>query len=272
MIHAASRESLAALRARLEPAGEQTNDAGGVAEALFAVSEVLSAHPGLRRALAEAATAPDVRQRLGRRVFEGRISAEALSIVADILALRWSTPWDMVDAVEAAGNQLLLIQADRAGQLDEVEDQLFRFGRIVAGDAGLRAALDDRAVDSARRAELARQLVADKALPVTVALIVQAVRSGSQPSMELAIDELLGATADRRHRSVASVTSAVPLTDGQIERLAAALGSLYGRAISVRVDIDPAIKGGLIVRVGDEVIDGSVTGRLAAARAGLSDA
>jgi F-type H+-transporting ATPase subunit delta len=69
---------------------------------------------------------------------------------------------------------------------------------------------------------------------------------------------------------VARVISAVPLTDEQERRLAAALTEMYDRPISVRSALDPEIRGGLVVRVGDEVIDGSVAHRFATARAALA--
>lgn len=269
MIHAASRKSLDAVRQHIEAAGPQLDDAPAVADALFAVTELLVGHPSLRRTLAEGSTEVDDRAGLVQRLFQAKIPADALQVLIVVVNERWSSPWDLVDGIENAGNQLLLIAAERDGTLDDVEDELFRFSRIIGGDPDLRRALDDRGQPPARRAELARGLLAGKASPVTVALIAQGVRSTGHPSADLALDDLLEITAARRQRSVATVRSAVALNDTQLDRLAAALSTLYGRGIEVRVDVDPAVKGGLVVRVGDEIIDGSVVGRLAAARSGL---
>lgn len=71
--------------------------------------------------------------------------------------------------------------------------------------------------------------------------------------------------AARRDRAVAVVTSAVPLTDGQKQRLGAALAKLYGRQMHLNLDVDPTVLGGISVRVGEEVIDGTITERLAEA-------
>jgi F-type H+-transporting ATPase subunit delta len=60
------------------------------------------------------------------------------------------------------------------------------------------------------------------------------------------------------------------LSDAQQERLAAALSEMYGRSISVRTALDPHVRGGLVVRVGDEIIDGSIASRFAEARAALA--
>ena len=89
-------------------------------------------------------------------------------------------------------------------------------------------------------------------------------------SVGFAIDDLLQAAARRRERSVAKVVSAVELSDAQQARLVAALTELYGRPISVRTAVEPAVRGGLVVRIGDEVIDGSVAARLTQARSALA--
>ena len=74
----------------------------------------------------------------------------------------------------------------------------------------------------------------------------------------------------RRGQSVARVTSAVALTAAQEQRLTDVLGRLYGRTIGLQVTVDPSVLGGLIVQVGDEVIDGSIAHRLEAAERRLA--
>jgi F-type H+-transporting ATPase subunit delta len=65
---------------------------------------------------------------------------------------------------------------------------------------------------------------------------------------------------------VAYVTAPAPLTEEQERRLTASLFRVYGRPVSLQVAVDPGLLGGLVVRVNDEVIDGSVAGRLASVR------
>ena len=113
-------------------------------------------------------------------------------------------------------------------------------------------------------------VLSDKVRPVTEALLEHAVASSRKRNIELAIDELLEAAAARQARSIARVVSAVGLTDEQESRLAAVLSQLYGRPIAVHTAIDPAVQGGLAVRVGDEVIDGTIASRFAAVRAALA--
>ena len=148
---------------------------------------------------------------------------------------------------------------------------MFRFERVLDSDSRLVTLLDDASVPSERRNGLINDLLAAKVSPVTLALIQHAVASGRRAGVEASLDALLDAAAARRDRSVARVISAIALTDEQENRLAAVLADMYGHPISVRTAVDPSIQGGLIIRVRGEVIDGSVSSQLAAARAALAN-
>lgn len=272
MIRSASRGALADLRERLEAligsSGAETLST--VAGELYQVNRLLAGQPRLRRALGDPSTPPRQRADTAHRLLDGKVSDAAVGIVADVVSARWSNPWDMTDAMSIAGSELLLGAAGQTGQLDNVEDQLFRFGRIVRGQDELRTMLDDQSVAPERRAALLTGVLGDKVDPVTAQLLEQGVRDGRKRTVELAIDDLLELTASRRGQSVADVTSAVPLDFYQQTRLTAALSRIYRRAITVRTQVDPAVQGGLLVRVGNEVIDGTVAHRLAGVRAELA--
>jgi F-type H+-transporting ATPase subunit delta len=245
-------------------------DLSALAGELQAVTGLLQTQPRLRRTLADPATDPRGRSQLVSRLLNGRIHATALDLVSSAAALRWSQPWDLVDALESAADDALFASADAQGTLDNVEDELFRFERILEANGELAGLLDEKSVEPARRVQLLDGLLAGKVSPVTRALLVNAVTSSRRRTLVGAIDQLLEASAARRERSVARVISAVSLDDAQLERLAAALSAMYGRPISVRLAVEPAVRGGLVVRVGDEVIDGSVATSLMRARQALT--
>ena len=69
---------------------------------------------------------------------------------------------------------------------------------------------------------------------------------------------------------MAYVTAAGPLSPAQEQRLIDVLHRIYRRPISLKIDCDSAVLGGLVIRVGDEVIDGSVATRLAQASQWIS--
>lgn len=273
MMHAASREALTALRERLEAvtARFSTSDGlSGLSRELYSVAELLIAQPRLRRTLADASTAPQGRSDLAGRLLDGKVSASTLQVVRDAVSLRWSSPWDLVDSLELIADEALFGAADNDGILDRIEDELFRFERVLDAQSELAVLLDDVSATTERRVQLLDSVIGSKVHPITRELLEHAVSSRRKHTVSFAIDELLEAAAKRRDRSVAKVTTAVELTADQQHRLAAALSELYRRPISVRTALDPAVRGGLVVRIGDEIIDGSVAARLTQARSALA--
>ena len=276
MIHAASRSALAALRERLNDVLEtlpSSADGAGyksLAAELYSAADLLAAQPRLRRTLGDPSTDASSRAELIGSLLTGKLGDPALQLVKAAVSQRWSSAWDLTDALEIIADETLLAAAEKQGKLDDVEDELFRFERILGNSGDLAAALDEAGVPAQRRRALLDSVLSGKVSQITAELLGHAVSSGRKRSVLLAIDDLLEASAARRARSVARVISATELTPEQTSRLGAALSRLYGREINVRTAIDPQVKGGLVVRVGDEVIDGTVSGRLEAARAALA--
>jgi F-type H+-transporting ATPase subunit delta len=273
MLRSASRQALHALHEREDAVfgGRLSADTlTGIAGELYSIADLLLGQPRLRRTLGDPATDPDRRAGLLTGLIQGQVGKQTVELATTAVTQRWSTPWDLTDAIEATGDDALFVAAEKAKSLDQVEDELFRFERILQAEGDVAGLLDEMTVDVARRTALLDSLVKSKVSPITLALLHHAVASGRKRSITLAIDDLLERAAARQHRSVARVTSAVPLTDAQQHRLAATLSELYGRPISVRTALDPRVRGGLVVRVGDEVIDGSIATRFANARAALA--
>jgi F-type H+-transporting ATPase subunit delta len=271
-MRSASRQAAAELTARQDSAlGSASADALiAAADECYAVAALLVGQPRLRRTLGDPATEPQSRAGLAGELLGGKVSAPVLDIVQAAVSARWSSPWDLCDALESAGDDALFSAAEKDGSLSEVEDELFRLERTLDAESDLATLLDEQGAPAARRVGLLDRLVAAKVSPITLALLRHALSSERKRSLSLAIDDLLERSAARQERSVARVVSATPLTEQQEARLAAALGSMYGRAIVVRSATDPAVRGGLVVRIGDEVIDGTVASRLAQARNALA--
>jgi F-type H+-transporting ATPase subunit delta len=273
----ASRDSLAQAWAfvehELSDSPASGTDAAAVGEELFGVVAVIDAQVGLRRALSDPSMDGDRKAALVEAVFASHVSEVTLRIVTDVVRARWSRMRDLADSIETLAVLAMLIQADahpgsghRAGESDDVEDELFRFGRIVEANAALRAALADPALPDENKVSLVNALVEDKARPVTVQLLTQIATHPRGRSPEDAIDDYTDIASRRRARLVARVTTAVALSDAEIARLQEALAGLYGHEVHLQIEVDADIVGGVVVQVGDEVLDGSVSGRLAQAR------
>ncbi|TYP85893.1 F0F1 ATP synthase subunit delta [Blastococcus xanthinilyticus] len=289
-MEASSRVALAVARERLE---ELTRDPSGLlgrardvvtrqsrattadeqltlAEELFAVARLLESQPSLRRALSDPSGKPEERAALAQRLFGARLSPVANDVVEVSVRQRWSRPFDLVDAATELASEAALDAADARGELDSVEDELFRFGRIVGADQELSRILSDRKGPAAGKSALLDQLLSGRVSPVTEVLLRNVLTGSHVGTAGVAIERLSEFASRRRGQSVARVTTAVPLTAGQEQRLADVLGRLYGRTIGLQVTVDPSILGGLVVQVGDELIDGSIAHRLEAARRQLA--
>jgi F-type H+-transporting ATPase subunit delta len=262
-MNGASREALAAAREQLDALTDNTSvDAAQLAEELAAVTGLLDREGSLRRALTDPAKSGEAKAGLAAQVLRGQIGGEALDLVSGTVRSRWSRSRDLADALEELSYGADLIAAQRGNALDEVEDELFRFGRIVTGSSELRAALSDKAASHGAKASLLSELLGGRANPVTERIVVRLVTHPRGRSLETGIDALSRLAAARRNRMVAVVVSAVPLSDQQKQRLGASLAKLYGRQVHLNLDVDPTVLGGITVRVGDEVINGTIQDRL----------
>jgi F-type H+-transporting ATPase subunit delta len=271
-MEASSREAMARTRERL---AEVTRGAAGpallsLADELFAVARLLDGQLSLRRALADPSGKPEERAALVRRLFGSRLSAEAVALLETMAEQRWSRPIDLVDAATAMAIEASLAAAEARGELDDVEDELFRFARIVSGNRELGRILSDRKAPAEGKAALLDRLLSGRVSPVTEQLLRNVLTGPHAGSAEEAVERLSEVASRRRGQSVAWVTSAVALTPAQEQRLTDTLGRLYERPVGLQVTVDPSVLGGLIVRVGDEVLDGSIAHRLEVARRRLA--
>ncbi|GAA4575922.1 F0F1 ATP synthase subunit delta [Micromonospora coerulea] len=271
-MQAASRESYKVAAEHLDTyvRGAEPSAVAATADDLLSVADLLRREPRLRRALSDPGRSGVDRSGLLGEMLRGKIGAEALDLLASLVAGRWSAPSELLGGTERLGIEALLASADSAGDLGEVEDELFRFGQVVAGQSALSNALADPIAPVARRAELARELLAGKARPVTVRLVEVALGGFGGRSFTGALTRLVELAADRRDRQVAYVTVAAPLSDEEERRLGARLSEMYGREVAVKQTVNPEVLGGVSVRVGSDLYDGTVLRRLNETRNALA--
>ena len=147
-------------------------------------------------------------------------------------------------------------------EIEEIEDQLFRFARTVESHRALRSALGDRDLPVRVRQEVITDLLGDKALESTRRLAAYAVRGGRARDIVSTLDTLVVEAASARGWRVARVQSAHEVDDSQRQELSEALGRLTGTPVELQVTVDPALLGGVVVQVGDLLVDGSARHRL----------
>lgn len=148
------------------------------------------------------------------------------------------------------------------GNLERVEAELFEVARAVERSDDLRSRLTDQAIPVELRQGIVEDLLQGRAMPVTQALVSFVIGAGRGRELPAIVDRLVERAAEARQEVVAEVRSAIPLNDQQRTKLADALAARTGLKVSVKVVVDPTVLGGLIAKVGDTIIDGSVRSRL----------
>lgn len=241
-------------------------DRSTLSEDLFAVTSVIDGNASLRRALADPSGEGDAKQGLADRLFGGKIGAAAQSVIGTAAAQRWADERDLSDTLESTAVASLLAKAEAEGRIDAVEDELFRFERIVAGDPALRDTLGSRNTDGAGKAGIVRTLLEGKAQAETIRLAEQAVKAPRGRRLDRVLDSYLTLAAKRRHQLTALVTVATALTEQQSARLRSQLEAMYGKAVKLNTVLDPHVLGGIRVQVGDEIMDGTISRRIDEAR------
>jgi F-type H+-transporting ATPase subunit delta len=266
-----SRQSLAAARTKLDAAikGATAPSASELSTHLFFAAGVLSKNTSIRRAFADPSRDAAAKAALVQDLFAKHVGALALGLLTDVSTLRWSSAGDLVHVLEQLAIEAEATAANLSNELDRVEDELFETSQLIVDNFELRKALVGTGTPEAKSA-LITEVLAKKASASTVRLAVALVTSLRGRSIEAAFADYLFGLANRRNRLIAVIRVAMDITDAQKSRLASAIEKQVGQPIRVNVQVDPSILGGVSVKFADELVDGSVSHRLAGAGRALA--
>jgi F-type H+-transporting ATPase subunit delta len=274
-LRSASRGAQAALVERFDSvaAGLSGEALSTQSDELAAVATLLVAEPVLVRHLADTTGPAEAKKQLLQRLLGSKIGPNALDVLNTAVSVRWSSTADFVGAIGYIARLSLLSRGERDGQAGDVEEQLFRFSRILDAEPRLSTLLSDYTTPAAGRVALLRNVLnrASGANPIVEALLVQTVELLHGQRADVAVAQLVQLAVSRRGEIIAQVSAAAELTGPQRSRLTDVLTRIYNRPISVQLNVDPSLLGGLSVAVGDEVIDGTLASRLTAAKTKLPD-
>jgi F-type H+-transporting ATPase subunit delta len=274
-MRSASRDAQLALVDRFDSmATSLTSDQLSTLSAeLASVAELLLREPILARHLAEATGETEAKKELLARLLGGKADANTIELLDTAVSVRWSATKDFGGAVEHVARLSLLVRAEREHQADEVAEQLFRFGRVLQSEPRLNSLLGDYSKPAQDRVSLLRGVLdrAGGTNPTAGALLTQTIELLHGDRADEAVQDLAQLAVAHRGELVAEVAAADELTESQRRRLAEVLARIYHHPVSVQLNVDPELLGGLSVAVGDEVIDATLSSRLAAAETRLPD-
>ena len=264
-----SRQSLVAARTALDAAvkGVDAQAASTLSAELFFAADVLGSNISVRRALTDTSRDAAAKGTLIKDLLASKVGKSAVGLLTDLSALRWSGAKDLVQVIEQLAIEAEATAANISGELDRVENEMFVISTTISNSSELRKAFKSDA--HVAKAQLAAELLKN-ASSSTTKLVSQMVNAWRGRSIESAFADFQWALAARRNRVIALVRVAAPMSQAQQDRLEAALNKQVGQPVRMNIEIDPSVLGGVSVKFADEMVDGSVSNRLAGAARALA--
>jgi F-type H+-transporting ATPase subunit delta len=262
-----SRQSLVALRDALDGKlnGASATDCSAISADLFKVLDSLDSSIGLRRALTDPARDQSSKSALVSDLFAKSIGGAALALVASAVSLRWSSSGEFADAIEQIAVEGQAAAANVTNELDKVQREIFTFSQLLIENPGLRQALNTSSDSIAHKQELLKSIFSSKFSAYTLSLLNQTVSTRRSRNIERTVVAYSHAVTARRNRVNAHVRTSIALTEAQTKKLNDSLTKQIGQSVHLNIEIDPTVIGGIAIRFGDEVIDGTISSRLAEA-------
>jgi F-type H+-transporting ATPase subunit delta len=261
-----SRPALAENTERVLREAATTGTLDAVATELESFARLTIAYPRVRGPLVDPGLPAVSRRGLVDDLGRGQLQPATVELLSSIADRQRVRPQQVPELLAELAADAEFAAADAAGDLDRVEDDLFRFGALVGRTPLLRSALTDSVLPEDNKRALVDDLIGGTAHPRAVRLIELALELQQGRELDRRCRELAELAAERRNRVVADVRTAVSLDTERQARLAEALTRVIGRPVELRCTVDPEIMGSVVVRVGDEVFDGSVRSRIEQAR------
>jgi F-type H+-transporting ATPase subunit delta len=247
--------------------GVDAQAASTLSSELFFIADVLGSNISVRRALTDPSRDAQAKGVFVKDLLASKVGAAALGLTTELAALRWSGAKDLVQVIEQLAIEAEASAANISGELDRVEDEIFTAATAFASSSELRKALTSDAKNA--KATLVAEILKG-ASGSTVKLVSQMVNAWRGRSIESAFADYQWALAARRNRVIALVRVAAPITPAQLDRLTTSLTSKVGQPVRINIEIDPSVIGGVSVKFADEIVDGSVSNRLAGAARALA--
>ena len=264
-----SRQSLLAARTALDAAvkGVDAQTASTLSAELFFAADILGSNNSVRRALTDTSRDGAAKSTLIKDLLASKVGTAATGLLTELSALRWSGAKDLVQVIEQLAIEAEATAANISGELDRVENEMFVVSKTISNSSELRKAFKSDA--QIAKAQLAADLLKN-ASSSTTKLVSQMVNSWRGRSIESAFADYQWALAARRNRVIALVRIAAPMSQAQQNRLEAALNKQVGQPVRMNIEVDPTVLGRVSVKFADEIVDGSVSNRLAGAARALA--
>jgi F-type H+-transporting ATPase subunit delta len=256
-MRSATREALATTRTVLADLGASVDLSTGIE--ILAAGRAIAGSQQLLGLLADPTADATGKKALLDRVFSAQTPATRAVLTA-VAESRWSSQDDLLAGIEDAGIRAV---AATTATGTSIEGELFAFETAVRSDASLELALGTKLGSASQKSALVERLLGGKASAQTVAILDHLVQQPRGRRIGELVRDATATVAAQQDKLVATVITASPLDEAQAARLARGIGARYGRDVSVNQIVEPSVVGGVRVQVGGDVIDGTVSSRIA---------
>ena len=233
------------------------------ADDLFVLSDLVQGSSRIALALTDPARSLEDRVRLLQALAEN-LSEVAFTTVEGALSAAPSAQ-ELPTVIESLGEYAVQCGAQTEDKAIEIADEIFALERFVRANQQVRSALSDRNREPKYRVRLLQELFGTSLSRPATTLALRAVSAVSRDSK---LEDSVSLTGNLRHMRrdlaaagdtlVATVQVATPLADAQAERLRDILSRRYQKNIHLQVSVEPSVLGGMKVRVGSQIFDGSL--------------
>jgi F-type H+-transporting ATPase subunit delta len=152
--------------------------------------------------------------------------------------------------------------AQDKGLVEETESQLNLIVEVIKSNADVRAFLTAPNITLEAKKQTLLQAFGTQVSPIVLNLVGLLIERGRDGELAAVLAAYLQVAGEKLGRADAEVVSFQPMTDGEQSKLADKFGALLGKSVRVSNSVNPNLLGGLTVRIGDTLYDGSLRGKL----------
>lgn len=246
-------------------------DAMRVAEDFFGLSDLTRDDARLRRSMTDPSRPASDKKQLVADAFSAKVTPTTTAVLENLVSSQWSDPMDLQDACEVLGIIATLTDAQRNGELDTVQEELFATAEFLGGYRDLRLELSDMGHGNRHeRGDLAQSIFQNSLSRWTMRLVRRGVGRTSHGRLLSTLRRFAERAAAMAGERLVLLESAAPMSEAQIERLRAILSRAFGVSVTLNVTVNPELVGGFRMTAGSKALDSSIKTQVADLRRALA--
>ncbi|QPK94502.1 F0F1 ATP synthase subunit delta [Actinomyces sp. zg-332] len=242
-----------------------------ISEDLFAVEKLFAENTPLLRAVTDPSRSAGDKVSFVEKLLSDSINKASVQILCALAELRWTKDADLLEALETLGIEAIMLYAESEDKLHKVQSDLFAVIGTLKKNPSLRNTLTDLRTYSVKdRVNLVDKVFASEIDALSVLMLKRAVVHTKRAGLSVYIRGLAELVAGHANHLLAVVTVVAPMTEQQKVRLESILQKAYGKQVIINEVIDKELIGGIRIRIGQTMIDGSLLSSMEQARQRLA--